>query len=241
MDENEFETSPSETDPSNPDGTETEEGQRQEYYGSTRNSGGGAGERRSYGHLWLISYSDFMTILMIFFLGMYGYTVMAKEVLRREKNQTKPATEFSMAVNELNSKFGNQVHVVEDVSKTVLELPSAVLFPSGRSELNRRAKETLAEFAKTLKLVPGDLIVEGHTDDVPIHTERFKSNWDLSVARAFSVVEVLESEGVPPERLAAWGFGENRPKVANTDEINRSRNRRIEIVLLKKERATTGG
>ena len=74
--------------------------------------------------------------------------------------------------------------------------------------------------------------VEGHTDDVPIHTPRFQSNWDLSAARASRVVELLIARGVEPERLSATGYGEFHPRVANTSSESRASNRRIDLVIL---------
>ncbi|HZD24779.1 MAG TPA: OmpA family protein, partial [Alphaproteobacteria bacterium] len=86
--------------------------------------------------------------------------------------------------------------------------------------------------------IPGDinwiLQVEGHTDRVPIHTERFPSNWELSAARAISVVQFLVEQGVPPDRLAAAGYGEYQPIDPRSDEIGNRRNRRIELKLTQK-------
>jgi chemotaxis protein MotB len=76
--------------------------------------------------------------------------------------------------------------------------------------------------------------VDGHTDNIPIHTSRFPSNWELSTARAISVVKFLIEKGIPPERLAATGFGEYQPIDPRNDEIGRRRNRRIELKLTER-------
>jgi len=114
---------------------------------------------------------------------------------------------------------------------------SEVLFASGSAQIGEPGKTQLAQLAKTLKQlaarIPSDinwvLRIDGHTDRVPIATSQFPSNWELSTARALSVVRFLQGEGIPPERLAAAGFGEHQPLDPRDDEIGRRRNRRIEL------------
>ncbi len=116
---------------------------------------------------------------------------------------------------------------------------SEVLFASGSAELGEEGQAQLAQLADTLlalsKKIPKDLPwilrVDGHTDKIPIHTAEFPSNWELSTARAISVVRYLISRGVPPNRLAATGFGEFQPIDPRDDEIALRRNRRIELKL----------
>jgi chemotaxis protein MotB len=116
---------------------------------------------------------------------------------------------------------------------------SEVLFASGSAELGKEGQEQMARLAATLKdiaaKIPPEvdwvLRVDGHTDDVPISTARFPSNWELSTARAISVVKFLISQGIPPGRLAAAGFSEFQPLDTKEDEISRRRNRRIEMKL----------
>ncbi len=114
---------------------------------------------------------------------------------------------------------------------------SEVLFASGSADLGPEGQRQMAQLARTLLSISQDipaevdwiLRVDGHTDDVPIRTAEFPSNWELSVARALSVVRYLTSQGIPPERLVAAGFGEYQPiESAQTAEA-RSRNRRIEL------------
>jgi chemotaxis protein MotB len=190
-------------------------------------------ERRSASHLWLVSYSDFMTIMMIFFLGLYGYTVLAKARLMKH-TRTMSYSDFAAMVGKLKSSMGEGLEVQEGKGRVTLRLSDQILFASGQAELNQNAITSLAEIASSLKLLEGEIIVEGHTDNVPIHGGRFKSNWELSAARAFSVIEALNKGGVPEERMAAWGFGENRPLAGNDDEAGRAKNRRIEILVNKK-------
>ena len=116
---------------------------------------------------------------------------------------------------------------------------SEVLFDSGSAEIRQGGREQLARLASTLKeiaaKIPDEidwvLRIDGHTDDVPIATARFPSNWELSTARAISVVKFLVSQGIPPGRLAAAGFGEFQPLEDQDTEAARQRNRRIELKL----------
>lgn len=207
---------------------EAEEVQERAFYG-----GFGGRQQSQSEHLWLISYSDFMTILMIFFLAMYGFTY-----LQKKKNEPPPMTvdQFTAAVSQLKNDMGEQIRVIDEFDKVTVELGEGVLFASGSAQLGDRAARTLASLADSIKRMKGDVIVEGHTDDVPLaRGARYPSNWELSAARAFSVIQELKRGGVPGERLAAWGFGENRPRVANDSAENRRRNRRIDIVVLKQK------
>ena len=119
---------------------------------------------------------------------------------------------------------------------------SEVLFASGSAELGAAGQEQLGKLAKTLieisgkipKDLPWILRVDGHTDIAPIHTPEFPSNWELSTARAVSVVQFLVAQGIPPERLGATGFGEFQPlDLERTDDAFR-RNRRIELKLTER-------
>ena len=188
-----------------------------------------ASERRAAEKLWLVSYSDFMTIMMIFFLAMFGYTYIMK-------NQEKKIqfSDFASMMSDIKAKLGDQIRLLDDVNKMTVELGEGVLFASGKAELNPSARDLMRQLAATIKKADGDVIVEGHTDNVPIVSGRFKSNWELSSARAFAVTSELGRYGIEPSKLFAWGFGENRPVEPNITPENRQRNRRINIVILKK-------
>jgi chemotaxis protein MotB len=108
-----------------------------------------------------------------------------------------------------------------------------ILFDSGSAELKTEGREVLSKVASQLKAgTSGRILVEGHTDNVPISNERFASNWELSGARALRVVRLLIEQGVEPQRLSAIAVGEFRPIADNGTREGRARNRRIEIVLL---------
>ena len=119
---------------------------------------------------------------------------------------------------------------------------SEVLFATGSADIGGAGKEQLTHLASTLgeisPKIPQELNwilrIDGHTDRVPINTAKYPSNWELSTARAISVVRFLIASGIPAERLAATGFGENQPIDDRNDEIGRRRNRRIELKLTQR-------
>ena len=97
----------------------------------------------------------------------------------------------------------------------------------------------MLDMADQLRPLPNQIRVEGHTDDVPIHTPLFASNWELSTARATTVVQLLiEAGGLDPARLAAAGYAEYRPRLPNDSSDHRARNRRVDIVVLDPSAAT---
>lgn len=113
-----------------------------------------------------------------------------------------------------------------------VEIKNKVLFSSGSAEVNERALEPLNTLSAILQDIPNRIQVEGFTDNVPISTPVYPSNWELSAARAASVVHVLMKSGVRPERMAAVGYGEYRPIADNATEEGRNRNRRVVLVIL---------
>jgi chemotaxis protein MotB len=126
-----------------------------------------------------------------------------------------------------------QLNVVIDRGRMFIQLPQDILFPSGSATLSTDGARTLREVASVLVTLEGRAFqVEGHTDNVPIATAQFPSNWELSSARALSVVRILIQGGVPPESMSGAGYGEYQPVASNDDRESRSLNRRIEIVML---------
>ena len=108
-----------------------------------------------------------------------------------------------------------------------IEMKSRMLFSIGSARLSREAVAALSDVASILAPLPNGIRVEGHTDDLPIRTLSFPSNWELSAARAASVVHLFARRGVAPERMSATGYGEFRPITPNRDPESRARNRRV--------------
>src|SRR5688572_22596661 len=140
------------------------------------------------GHIWIISFSDFMTILMIFFLMCFAHRVWAKKVSWEERRfqQLRAAQEGQTGMIQRLSKLATIDVQAERIN---IQLPDALLFHSGRADLQESAKVLLSKITPELKNFTGDIVVEGHTDDLPLGARSpYKSNWELSVARAFSVI-----------------------------------------------------
>ncbi|MDX1654769.1 MAG: flagellar motor protein MotD [Candidatus Competibacteraceae bacterium] len=113
-----------------------------------------------------------------------------------------------------------------------VEIKDSILFPSGSAQLQSGAEAPLMEVAAILRQIPNRIQVEGFTDDMPIRTPVYPSNWELSAARAASVVHLLGRLGIRPGRMAAIGYGEHRPVADNATEEGRRRNRRVVLVIL---------
>ncbi|HHI97690.1 MAG TPA: type VI secretion system protein TssL [Thermodesulfatator atlanticus] len=125
-----------------------------------------------------------------------------------------------------------QIESLKD--RVVLRFKDGVLFAKGSAELTPRAKQILLKVGEVLELFDGEIIVAGHTDNTPVRNGRFRSNWELSAARAVSVVEfLLKHKFVLPRQLAAVGYGPSRPLYPNDTEEHRAANRRVEIILLQ--------
>ena len=117
--------------------------------------------------------------------------------------------------------------------KMVLKLSTEVLFQSGKADLANDGKTALREIAGILRQFPDRrLMIAGHTDNVPLHNAHYRSNWELSTARAVTVTEFLVASGIKPERLVAAGHAQFDPVASNGNEAGRKENRRIELVLL---------
>jgi chemotaxis protein MotB len=130
----------------------------------------------------------------------------------------------------------DRVEMLRDARGLILSLPEEAAFGVASSEPSGEAREMIRRIAASVGPTASAIRIEGHTDDVPIRTSRFVSNWELSTARASAVVELLVREfGVDPARLSAAGYGEFHPRVPNDSAENRARNRRIDIVILDKD------
>ncbi|MFC6839199.1 flagellar motor protein MotD [Xanthomonas theicola] len=113
-----------------------------------------------------------------------------------------------------------------------VEINSDILFGVGSASLDQSARATLAQLAQVLRPVPNGVRVEGYTDDSPIATVQFPSNWELSAARAASVVHLFADQGLQPSRLSMIGYGEFRPRADNDSQAGRNANRRVVLVIL---------
>jgi chemotaxis protein MotB len=161
----------------------------------------------------------------------------SKNRLEELRKQREAAEERIATFRKLIDRFqsmidAGQLKVVVRNGRMLISLPDAVLFDSGKTDLKPGGAQALTAVADVLgSMNDRSFIVAGHTDDVPIHTARFPSNWDLSTARAVEVVNYLVGHGMKPQALAAAGYGQFDPVAQNDTPDHKAQNRRIEIVL----------
>jgi chemotaxis protein MotB len=142
---------------------------------------------------------------------------------------------------ELDAKLKDQnltssVKTSIDERGLVVSLNNAIFFDPGSAELKVDTEKTLMEIGNTISVMNNYIRVEGHTDNVPMNSSLYRSNWDLSAARAANMVRLLTGQtSIPPERLIAVGYGEYRPVADNSTEEGRAKNRRIDIIVLSEK------
>jgi len=183
---------------------------------------------------WMVNYADLMTELVCLFVIMYGLSASISKPVQAARAEIEATIiEKDMPGNVTISKDGMVISLEEQGQN--------VFFQIGSADLTDQMKAILDQFAPTfMKLAEKrhDMIVEGHTDDVPIKTARFDSNWELSTARATAVVQyLLTTHKYPPTRIAAIGYGEHKsiPRAKDEDLVAwRSKNRRV-VFLLKNQ------
>ncbi|MFA5138135.1 MAG: flagellar motor protein MotB [Elusimicrobiota bacterium] len=186
---------------------------------------------------WLVNYADLMTEMVCFFVILYALSASL------DKGMQKGQEEIEKIIKEEGLK-GAKVEMTEEGLKVTLEEQRGDVsyFESGFAEVTDTMRDVLDKVApalKTMAMGNKQILVQGHTDDVPIHNDYFWSNWELSTARATTVVEHLVREkGLPPACMAAVGFGEFQPVCQEATPECRARNRRV--VFLVKSPALSG-
>jgi len=209
----------------------------------------------------MLTYANLMILLMTFFIvlvsmgqieekklkiGLYSFREAffsggAGILFGREKpldfdyliqqEKMKLQKKLSASLKEILGEERKAIEIVPGAEGVILRLPGRILFDLGEAELKPEARKILDKLVPALKEYQYQVRVEGHTDNLPIHTERFPSNWELSAARAINVVKYLEKKGVNRQLLSAVGYGEYRPLFPNNTPQDRTRNRRVEIVI----------
>jgi chemotaxis protein MotB len=154
------------------------------------------------------------------------------------KEEQADVMELSMSLKTLSGELAEEIKAGKvEVSMTprgiVVSLKQAAFFPSGTDAVEMDTMPTLAKVAGALKAVSNPVRIEGHTDAVPIHTARFRSNWELSAARSISIMEVLSNRfEISSQRLAIAGYADTVPVAENDTPEGRARNRRVDLVIL---------
>lgn len=233
---------------------------------------------------WLISYSDFVTLLFAFFVVMYSISQVNESKYRVLSDTLQDA--FNVAPHAINPiqvgdpslsrdpsvientdpSYGEQLgqgafdkmaelpSLSEQVSQQLadlvdedlvkinsnefwlqIELKSSILFGSGRASPSDQAKEIFSSLAEVFKGFANPIQVEGFTDDIPIRSNQYPSNWELSAARAAATVQLLAEGGVRPQQMSAVGYGEYQPIARNDSPEGRAQNRRV-VLMVARER-----
>lgn len=220
-------------------------------------------EEHTDSHRWVVSYADFITLLFAFFVVMYAISSVNVSKYKslsegmksafNKKDQNKATESTDNKVNGPGEKQtkGTFRDGLDDLNKSLSDLENGdfkinrqegwiemnikagSLFDSGTSDLTPEAMIKLMQLAGKIKDQPFPVIVEGYTDDIPIETPQFPSNWELSATRAATVARVLNSYGIASDRILVTGYGEQFPISDNLTEEGRSLNRRVNIVIAK--------
>jgi len=204
---------------------------------------------------WMVTFADMVTLLLTFFILYFSISSVNlqkfKEAIIGEEDASSGLLELldTMEIKESIEQISglkkdvevpeiDQVeNVASDRSKIVFRVPGSSLFESGEAYLKKDARKVLEGIVDVCRQYPKYKInIQGHTDDVPISTERFPTNWELSAARATAVLRFFIDKGIEPERLTATGYADLFPLVSNETERGRAKNRRVEFVLEKEKR-----
>ncbi len=197
--------------------------------------------------LWLVSLSDLMILLFIFFVTLYSFA--AKKMKQADimnmlsalgNRQVKdPVGDIQGSVTQWVTKSGlqGQIVVKRKDGELLVEIKDQVFFTSGKHQLHLQGKMIMASLSKALGMVPAPyrIGIEGHTDDTPIHTDSVDGNWDLSAKRALSVLGSLDLPAEVERRTVILAYGSTQPLVPNRDKVgrpipeNQSKNRRVTL------------
>lgn len=154
----------------------------------------------------------------------------AAEQRQQEAKMTNIARDIMKVLAPLVE--GGQVRVTQSARGVAVEINASILFASGDAKLEPESTKALTAVGKVLAGIDNGIQVEGYSDNTPISTSQFPSNWELSSARASSVVRLFIDDGVAPSRLVAIGYAENKPVESNSTPEGRARNRRVTIMIL---------
>jgi chemotaxis protein MotB len=177
---------------------------------------------------WMLTYSDLMTQVLIFFVMMFALASAMNEMqlIRLKKKLEAYVTE---------EQLENYIGLTINEKGLVVSLREKLMFDSGTAEIYQEAKDILKDITIEIGDVPNNTRIEGHTDNVPIGPElksKFPTNWELSTARATNVTRyLLEALNFPPQRISSAGYGEYQPVVDNDTEEHKAMNRRVDIVV----------
>ncbi len=201
---------------------------------------------KDYINRWVVSYSDFVTMLLALFMVMFAVsqnvTKYQAKIIEENNLQVienvaeSPTKSVDELMKELEEKIGenSSVKLVKDNRGLIVRMNDSILFDEGSAIIKKNATKTLSEVVDVLSQVDNKVLIEGHTDSTPINTKEYPSNWELSTARATNIIGyILRTGKISPKRLSAAGYGEYMPIADNTSSGGRLLNRRVDIIILK--------
>ena len=205
---------------------------------------------KDYINRWVVSYADFVTMLLALFMVMYAILRIDNQKLTDFQNKMQQtfsnqeivtkyqANQQIVDVEKIlqnNLSHLKNIKLIESDKGLILRINNRVLFDEGSASVKPDAKKTLNEIVKVLTKIDNPVIIEGHTDSIPIKNTKFPSNWELSTARATNIISYIVKQGeISPKRLSAVGYGEYVPIANNTTISGRMLNRRVDIIVLEK-------
>lgn len=218
---------------------------------------------------WVISYADFITMLLALFMVLYAASSMGHSKVKTvnqslekvfvsrpaQKSVQQPIQNPTPEVKEETEKLlngdglldsdkiiekiqgsfetGASAKILKEKRGVVVRLNDTMLFDQGSAIIKPEAKAVLDKIALSLNTFKNPVVIEGHTDSVPIKNEKYPSNWELSTARATNIISYLTSKHqFTPGRLSAVGYGEYMPVASNDDVLGKAKNRRVDIVIM---------
>jgi len=218
---------------------------------------------------WLLTYSDMITLLMVFFIVLYAvsqvnnakYQVLMKALKQvlsgqqvivqtggktpvpppvvgktpSQKSQPQDLEKLAQEIQQVAKSSGMQADVSVTVATVGVRVSflNGILFDLGRATIRPQSFPLLRHIGAILATVPNNVIIEGYTDDLPIDTSEFHTNWDLSAIRSTRVIEFLIATGLDPARFAAEAYSQYRPIASNNTAQGRQENRRVDLVILR--------
>jgi chemotaxis protein MotB len=195
---------------------------------------------------WLLSYLDLMTLLLVLFVALISKATLDPLPPARNLSSTNFSATNRPSVLIVSHRDRLQEELLTSLEKRIsgisknietkrlhknfiITMPNVFLFSTGEVAIQKEGIDFLENITPTLKQLKGTITVEGHADSDPINNLRFRSNWELSSARAATVVNTLEKMGLPKEKLSAVGYGDSRPIGSNNSEYGKQKNRRATI------------
>ncbi len=171
---------------------------------------------------WMVNYADLMTELVCFFVILYALSAALNKDMQNAQQEIQQMIKKKQMAGQVDMNR-------EGLRISLEEQNQQVFFGSGSADLTDQMRSEMGKLMPVLRKLAEkhDIVVEGHTDNIPITTRQFASNWELSTARATNVVKYMINNGFDPQRLAAVGYGEYHPIVPNDTPADRRKNRRV--------------